>query len=222
MSRTLPVVILALVACGEPEEEGPGLTQQTGTTTEAVCNILTETTLAMTDEGGDLGFSPEDLLLQVESTWGDLVEWPVAYMGEGLDVTLTYDGGAMTYYEREIQGVPDLELSDSCRTVVEVEILMTMVSSEYTLDETFNTTLVAELRDLAKFEATLAPGDINGTWTPEFSEIDSTAYSSWELHIEGQATDEGTSGTLSVIGTGTDGSEMSEEAGTWKAPESPS
>lgn len=223
MSRTFPILILALSACGEPEDTGPGLTQQnTNSGVDATCNVVVETPLGLTDTGAEFEFTPQDLIDQVQGDWGDLMEWPQPYNTTGLAANITYDGGDVVYYEREIDGVPTLDLGASCITAIEVDVVLSIQSDDGALDEVLAVTLVATVRDRASYSIVVDAADIMGTWTPEFSDVDVSGYDSWNLEISGQATDIGTSGVLTVQGTNADGSVDEVYAGEWAPPISPS
>jgi hypothetical protein len=219
MQRVIPFVVL-LGACGATDDTDVVFTQTTQALQDGSCDTITETVIGA-DEATPETFTPNDTLAQLESTVSGLFEWPDA-SSAGVTTMLTYDSGDFVWIERDVSGAATASLVESCVTGLEMPMQFTISTTDYAFDEAFDLTLQATDRDIARLYYVMPSADLAGAWTPELSGLDLSAYTTYEFEFEGEATDAGTSGTITVLADPGDGVITRLEVGSWAPPASPS
>lgn len=216
MLRLLPLVSL-LVACGSGDDSNNGFTTTTtgNSTGEGTCVELERRTLAIDEFVTEpLNMAPEDALGELSGVSNTTAVF--VYPDEnsiGLDVAFTYTDGALSYVERDNEGVLPPDEAERCFTAIEIDGTLSFVSAGGEFNETVPVTLHAKARREGLMFFTIAESALVGTWTPALSGIDAAAFPNLQLDFEGKITNLGSEGTI----TGVSGSSEA-PAGSWNPP----
>ncbi len=147
------------------------------------CKVESERSLAL-DEVSSLGYSAEHVLAFAEGAHSAVVEWksgsgeavsldttPEAGSTE-LELQVTYDGGAITFLDREIQsssgaeGGPGLGYTQ-CGDQLTIEVEVQLKTDNGAFDDTFPAKLTASTGSLATLHVGFAPENLTGSFRTE-------------------------------------------------------
>ena len=218
MNRSFLPLVALLVACGGNNDDTGGLVQNTKQTTEeGRCDLLSETELTL-DDPSEGGFNAAGVLLVLEGQANLILEYPDE-LTDGLEVTITYNGGAIFWRERESSGAVTADLAADCFDALEIEVDLGFTSDDGNFAESWPVTLRARERELAFWRTTVDAEDLAGAWTPEVSGIDSSLYSGFEIEFDSSTDEDGHYGTAVAMATPVGGSDPEDlDIVSWAPP----
>ena len=130
-----------------------------------------------------------------------------------LEIAFTYTDGALTYRERDNEGVLSPAELERCFTAIEIDGSLTFTTGDGAFAETTPVTLQAKARRDGVIYFTIAQDALAGAWTADLSGIDPVMYPSLDLTFDGNISNLGSEGTI----TGVSGSDEL-PVGSWSPP----
>lgn len=209
--------LFTLGCTAEPDPNDTTGFEDIDTSEEGSCNVTVEEEYAL-DVATPLNLSGADVLFRTERTHPSALVYPDDSSVQ-LDVTLSYDGGIVTYYEREIEGAVDATLSSWCSDSVEVEAIVELESADGAFSESFDILLKSRLKDLSWWSHTLDVGELGGDYV--FTEVDPAEFDVLTVTFEGEFDLDGSGGTIHAVGESSDGDTASAtliEVADWRPP----
>jgi len=166
-------------------------------TSDGSCELLEERALQLNEEA-PIGISGDDILLRAEGFHLSTLHYPDE-TSLPIEVTVTYSAGAVTFFDREVEGSPDAETVAACIDTVEVAVIMDISSEDGIFDETgLPVHIVGIIENESSWSTTLNLEDLGGTY--EVTEVDPTAFTDIEIAIEGTFVTQGSGGVIEGLG----------------------
>jgi hypothetical protein len=166
------LLMLAAVGCDEGDAEGEG----EGGTLGGPGDCVEDSTVIGPTDGSDLGFTAQDVLVNIEGNYAETLVWssaegPAYYhmpgTSVGLSIDVSFGGGEVRYVEATPGDWCDGACADSCESRLEIDGFLALASEDGVFDENLGAVFTATSATEASYYVTFDPDQTQGTLSSE-------------------------------------------------------